>query len=75
MQKQLCKAPARLQRMLLQLQKYDLNIAYTPGKHMYIADTLSRATVIKEADDGEDLYDEKVVHGLEATDALSPQTL
>lgn len=38
---------------------------------MYIADTLSRATVIKEADDGEDLYDEKVVHGLEARDTLT----
>ncbi|KAL0202595.1 hypothetical protein M9458_000613, partial [Cirrhinus mrigala] len=68
MQKKLCKAPARLQRMLLQLQKYELNIAYTPGKHMHIADML-------EADDSGDLYDEKVVHGLEATDALSPQTL
>lgn len=43
--KPLNKAPARLQGMLLQLQKYDLNITYTPGKHMYIADTLSRATV------------------------------
>ncbi|RXN06058.1 Transposon Ty3-I Gag-Pol [Labeo rohita] len=75
MQKQLCKAPARLQRMLLQLQKYELNIAYTPGKHMHIADMLSRATVGSEADDSGDLYDEKVVHGLEATDALSPQTL
>ncbi|XP_059415130.1 Fc receptor-like protein 5 [Carassius carassius] len=75
MQKQQCKAPATLQRMLLQLQKYDLNIAYTPGKHMYIADTLSRATASKEVDEAGDLYDEKVVHGLEATDALSPQTL
>ncbi|GAA6081771.1 uncharacterized protein K02A2.6-like [Tachysurus ichikawai] len=75
MQKQLCKAPARLQRMLLQLQKYELNIAYTPGKHMYIADTLSSANVNREAEEGEDLYDEKVVHGLEATEALSPQTL
>lgn len=75
MQKQLCKAPARLQRMLLQLQKYDLNIAYTPGKHMYIADMLSCATASKEVDEAGDLYDEKVMHGLEATDALSPQTL
>ncbi|KAI2648145.1 Retrovirus-related Pol polyprotein [Labeo rohita] len=75
MQKQLCKAPARLQRMLLQLQKYELNIAYTPGKHMHIADMLSSATVGSEADDSGDLYDEKFVHGLEGTDALSPQTL
>ncbi|RXN19979.1 Retrovirus-related Pol polyprotein from transposon 297 [Labeo rohita] len=57
MQKQLCKAPARLQRMLLQLQKYELNIAYTPGKHMHIADMLSHATVGSEADDSGDLYE------------------
>lgn len=42
---------------------------------MHIVDTLSRATVNREADDGGDLYDEKVVQGLEATDALSPHTL
>lgn len=37
---------------------------------MHIADTLSRATVSRKADDGGDLYDDKVVHGLEATDSL-----
>jgi hypothetical protein len=35
------KAPACLQRMLLQIQKYDIHIVYTPGKDMLIADTLS----------------------------------
>jgi hypothetical protein len=29
--------------MLLQLQKYDIHLQYTPGEEMYIADTLSRA--------------------------------
>ena len=29
--------------MLLRLQKYDLTIKYISGKHLYIADTLSRA--------------------------------
>jgi hypothetical protein len=29
--------------MLLQLQKYDIRLQYTPEKEMYIADTLSRA--------------------------------
>ncbi|KAK7879228.1 hypothetical protein WMY93_033987 [Mugilogobius chulae] len=38
-------APSRLQRMLLQLQRYDLNVIYTPGKELLIADTLSRATL------------------------------
>ncbi|KAK7886269.1 hypothetical protein WMY93_025890 [Mugilogobius chulae] len=31
MRKPLCKAPARLQGMLLQLQRYDLAVTYTPG--------------------------------------------
>ena len=41
--KPLDKAPKRLQRMLLSLQKYSLQVKYKKGKHMYIADTLSRA--------------------------------
>ena len=35
--------PKRLQRMLLRLQGYDLEITYKKGKEMYLADTLSRA--------------------------------
>ena len=35
-------APKRLQRMLLLLQKYDLDVYYKPGIEMLIADTLSR---------------------------------
>jgi len=33
----------RLQRMLLQLLKFQLNIEYLPGKKIYLADTLSRS--------------------------------
>ncbi len=36
-------APQRLQRMLLQLQKYSLELKYKKGKEMFLADTLSRA--------------------------------
>ena len=46
MRKGLNSAPARLTRMLLRLQKYDINFKYVPGKHMYIADTLSRVLII-----------------------------
>ena len=42
--KPLLSAPKRLQRMLLRLQKYNLNVTYTRGKDLFIADTLSRAT-------------------------------
>ena len=41
--KSLCDAPARLQRMLLRLQCYNLEVRYKRGPLMYIADTLSRA--------------------------------
>ncbi|CAG4950691.1 unnamed protein product [Colias eurytheme] len=34
--------PIRLQRLLLKLQRYSLNVCYVPGKLMFIADTLSR---------------------------------
>ena len=40
--KNLANAPPRLQRMLLELQKYDVTIKYRPGKEMQLADTLSR---------------------------------
>ena len=43
MKKPLNDAPKRLQRMLLQLQKYSLDVTYKKGKHMHLADTLSRA--------------------------------
>ena len=43
--KQIHLAPLRLQRMLLRLQPYDLNVQYIQGSEMYVADALSRATV------------------------------
>lgn len=51
--KPLNSVPARLQRMMLKLQGYDLKITYKPGKYMYIPDTLSRAPL-------PDLYDDKI---------------
>lgn len=41
--KPLVAAPKRLQRMLLRLQKYELDIHFKPGRQMHLADTLSRA--------------------------------
>ena len=41
--KPLYKAPSRLQRMLLRLQKYSLKFTYKKGSEMYLADTLSLA--------------------------------
>lgn len=43
--KALNETPPRLQRMLLKLQAYCLNVVYKPGRYMHIADALSRAAV------------------------------
>ena len=42
LKKPLDKSPIRLQRMLLNLQSYDIEIKYRPGKELYLSDTLSR---------------------------------
>ena len=38
--KPLNKAPNRLQRMLLRLQNFNLNVKYKKGQDMFLADTL-----------------------------------
>ena len=43
--KPLTKAPRRLQRMMLKLQRYQFTVRYKKGKELYVADTLSRAAV------------------------------
>lgn len=43
--KNISSAPQRLQRMLLRIQQYDLQIAYKPGKEVAMADALSRSPV------------------------------
>lgn len=40
--KSLNQVPARIQRMMLRVQAYDLNVKYVPGRFLYIADMLSR---------------------------------
>lgn len=55
--KTLTSTTPRLQRMLLRLTRYYLNVQYTPGKLMYIADALSRA-YLPETDVTSELADE-----------------
>ena len=43
LKKSLLSAPKRLQRMMLRLQKFDLDVTYKKGSELYLADTLSRA--------------------------------
>lgn len=57
-------APALLQRMLLQLQRYDIHIVFTPGNQMLIADTLSRAYILSDRAENLDLSEEKVIYAV-----------
>jgi hypothetical protein len=41
----LSKAPKRIQRMLMQLQNYDLDVKYVKGTSLHLADALSRAYI------------------------------
>ena len=45
LKKPLLAAPKRLQRMMMRLQNYQLNVVYKKGQELYIADTLSRAYI------------------------------
>ena len=40
--KSMHNVPPHLQRMLLQLQKYDMTVKYKPGCEMHLMDTLTR---------------------------------
>ena len=46
--KPLAAAPKRLQRLLMRLMQYDVEIKYRRGPEMYLADTLSRAYLPQE---------------------------
>ncbi|KAB0794830.1 hypothetical protein PPYR_11669 [Photinus pyralis] len=72
--KALHKVPQRLQRFMLKIQCYDLNVMYKPGKEMYISDTLSRSPL---SDSIVDLQEDITLHinMLKSCLEVSPETL
>lgn len=72
--KELNKAPPRLQRLLLAMQKYEVDVKYTPGKYMYVADALSRAAVEKpskseiECDDDVEIHIQEIRNSVPMSD-------
>ena len=54
--KSLLTAPSRLQRMLLRLQRYNLNVTYKPGSQMYVAGHLSRSYLRQTEDPPKDEF-------------------
>lgn len=69
--KALVDIPARLQRIMLRLQPYDLNVIYKPGRYLYIADTLSRAALcentLQDLDKDLDLHVNFIISYLSAS--------
>lgn len=64
------KISARLQRLCLRLLKYNIDVQYTPGTQMFVADALSRA-YIKDVPEA-DLVQEFCVHA-QTTVVASPK--
>ena len=64
--KPLNAAPPRLQRMLLKLTKYDLDVRYVPGKKQVISGCLSRAplTETEPVSEPEDVIGVNLIEGL-----------
>ena len=56
--KTLSVAPPMLQRMLLQTQRYQLEVQYVPGKEVLVADVLSRAHLPTTQDTDHDMLDD-----------------
>ena len=56
------KVPTRLQRMRLKLMKYQFNISYLPGKHMILADALSRAYLPNKGEEDPEM--EYIIHNI-----------
>ena len=71
MRKPLCVAPPRLQRMMLQLQRYDLDVHHLPGKDIPVADALSRKPMtdtFPTMSEGMDLHVHTVLSNLPISD-------
>ena len=49
--KNLSEMSPRIQRLMMKLQRYDFDLVYTPGKHIVLADALSRATTQSDEQD------------------------
>ena len=72
--KSVTKASPRLQRMLMRLQRYSLQVVYKRGKEMHIADALSRAYLTTDLPDSDLLDDmEAMVHSLVQNSSLCPK--
>ncbi|KAK3103001.1 hypothetical protein FSP39_015684 [Pinctada imbricata] len=66
--KSLSSAPPRIQRMMIKVEPYRLDVRYKPGKYLYIADTLSRAVVSEPNTSEKDEFEIFATQYLSVTD-------
>lgn len=74
MEKSIHAAPARLQRMILQLQSYNLKLVHVPGKQIPLLDTLSRK-FLPDTDDNLSKKMEAQVHQVIKTLEINDRSL
>jgi len=63
-EKPITKCPARIQRFMLRLQRYDFELSYSPGKSMIVAGALSRAAVSSDQPEIDEYDVERYVHSV-----------
>ena len=75
--KPLSQAPSRLQKMLMQLQEYDITLTYKKGTEMYLADALSRAFLpdIVHEQFEKKMDSEKFIHLMSSTSYVTDRKL
>lgn len=74
--KNLNEMSPRIQRLIMKLQRYDFDLMYTPGKHLVLADALSRAPELSYMSSTETEVEEHVnmiVESLPVSDSKSKQ--
>lgn len=76
--KPLSAAPRRLQKMMLQLQRYKIHVVYKKGSTLHVADTLSRATLSHQNDSDEpdfNIFRIELEHDVPSNEGLTSLTL
>ena len=68
LRKPLHQAPLRLQKMILTIQKYSVNVTYRSGKQLILADMLSRAYLPEYSEPIEEKFDFNVSQTLPVSD-------
>lgn len=74
--KSLNEMSPRIQRLIMKLQRYDFDLIYTPGKHLVLADALSRAPELNHAsvtDKDVEEHVNMIVESLPVSDCKSKQ--